>query len=96
MPPRKPSSAAAPPPLEGCRIAVSGTVPGMSQAAILKEAVGLGAASASSVTQDTTHLITTLADFNKPSAKVAKAKDFGIHIVSIEWLDDCGATNTKE
>ncbi len=93
MPPRKPNSA---PPLEGCRIAVSGTFPGLSQAAVLKLAVGLGAASASSVTQDTTHLITTLADFNKLSAKVVKAKDFGIHIVDIEWLNDCVATNAKE
>ncbi len=63
---------------------------------VLKKATDLGATSSSSVTQDTTHLITTPADFGKPSAKVANAKDLGIHIVPIEWLDACVAANAKE
>ncbi|KAH8880546.1 PARP-domain-containing protein [Thozetella sp. PMI_491] len=96
MPPRKTKKAPPAPPLDGCRIALSGTFPGQTQGAVIKKASDLGATSSSSVTQDTTHLITNQADFDKPSTKVAAAKKLGIHIVTLQWLEDSESTNAKE
>ncbi|KAK7757745.1 hypothetical protein SLS62_000123 [Diatrype stigma] len=79
-----------PPPLESCVIALSGTVPGRTQASIEKEFINpLGATLARSVTAATTHLVSTEADFNKPSAKVKTAKSNGVPIVAFQWLEDC-------
>ena len=79
-----------PPPLSGCVIALSGTVPGRTQATIEKDYITpLGATLAKSVTADTTHLVTTEADYNKPSAKVKSAKTHSVSIVNFQWIQDC-------
>ncbi|KAK4463012.1 putative poly polymerase 2 [Cladorrhinum samala] len=100
MPPKrgKKATAAVPaaPPLEDCKIAISGTFPGMTQAAVKAKAEGIGATILTAVTDATTHLIATDADYSKGSAKVAKAKELGIHIVSLDWLTQCEQNNTKE
>lgn len=96
-PPSAPASAPAPAPappptlpLEGCTIAMSGTIPGRTQASVEKDfIVPLGATLAKSVTAATTHLVTTEADYNKPSAKVKTAKSNDVPIVSFQWLEDC-------
>jgi poly [ADP-ribose] polymerase len=93
---KKAAPAPAAPPLDGCKIALSGTFPGATHASIKAKAEALGATVASSVTDDATHLLATEADFNKPSPKVAKAQSLGIHIVSLDWLSSCEQKNTKE
>ncbi|KAK3985736.1 putative poly polymerase 2 [Cladorrhinum sp. PSN332] len=89
-------AAPAAPPLEDCKIAISGTFPGMTQAAVKGLAESLGAKISSSVTADTTHLVATEADFNKGTAKVGKAKEFDIPIVGLDWLSQCDETKAKE
>lgn len=103
MPPKrgKKAASAAPtaptgPPLDGCRVALSGTFPGFSQPALQKQITGLGGLTSSSITKDTTHLITVQADYDKPSTKVKAAKGQGIHIVSLPWLQDCLSSGSKE
>lgn len=96
MPPRKAKKAPQAPPLDGCHIAASGTFPGQTQMVVLKRARDLGATTSTTVTQDTTHLITTQADFDKPSTKVNNAKDSGAHVVSLEWLDQSESRNAKQ
>ena len=98
MPPKKSkkAAAAAKPALDGCKIALSGTFPGATHAAIKAKAEALGAIVASSVTDDATHLLATETDYNKPSPKVAKAQTLGIHVVSLDWLSLCEQTGTKE
>ncbi|KAL2134721.1 hypothetical protein VTI74DRAFT_11041 [Chaetomium olivicolor] len=97
MPPKRGKKAApATPALDGCKIALSGTFPGMTQAVIKNKAEALGATVASTVTDDTTHLVATESDYNKPAPKVSKAKTLGIPIVSLEWLTLCEQNNTKE
>lgn len=98
MPPKRAKKAAAPapPPLTGTRIAFSGTFSGKTQAAVKAIAESAGAAVTPSVVADTTHLVTTDADFNKNSAKVAKAKTFNIHIVNLEWLELSAQNGTRE
>ncbi|KAI1482462.1 hypothetical protein K445DRAFT_18163 [Daldinia sp. EC12] len=92
MPPRRKAAAAKPPPpppLEGCSIAISGTIPGRTQASIEREIINvLGAKLARSITQNTTHLVTTEADYNKPSIKVKTAQALNIPIVTFQWLED--------
>ncbi|KAI8633460.1 PARP-domain-containing protein [Xylariaceae sp. FL1651] len=91
MPPRK-KKAAAPvtPPLTGHTIALSGAVPGRTQASIERDfIVAMGGTLSKSVTASTTHLVTTEADYHKPSAKVKSAQASGIPIVSFQWLEDC-------
>lgn len=94
-PPSAPASAPAPAPpptlpLEGCTIAMSGTIPGRTQASVEKDfIVPLGATLAKSVTAATTHLVATEADYNKLSAKVKTAKSNDVPIVSFQWLEDC-------
>lgn len=102
MPPKRGKKAAAapappaPPPLDGCTIAFSGSFPGLSQSALQGQATQLGAATSSSITKNTTHLVTTPGDFAKPSTKVAGAQNNGIHIVSLQWLQDCQQNNARE
>ncbi|KAI1661021.1 PARP-domain-containing protein [Daldinia decipiens] len=92
MPPRKKAAAAKPPPpppLEGCIIAISGTIPGHTQAAIERDFINvLGASLAKSVTATTTHLISTESDYNKPSIKVKAAQSLGVPVVTFQWLED--------
>lgn len=97
MPPTRGRKAAAPalPPLVWCKIALSGTFPGETQASIKARAEALGATVASSVTADTTHLIATEADYNRPSPKVARAQSLGIPIVSLEWLLLCETSKAR-
>ncbi len=98
MPPKRAKKAAAPatPALDGCKITLSGTFPGFTQASIKTKAEALGATVASVVTDDTTHLVATEADFNKPSPKVTKAQSLGIHIVSLEWLSLSEKNDARE
>ena len=99
MPPKKKgktAAAPAPPPLDGCTIALSGTFPGRSQSALEKEYINpLGGTLAKSITTATTHLITTESDFAKPSAKVKQAQEHDISIVKLAWLDDCFDQSTR-
>ena len=55
----------------------------------------LGAELAKSVTSTTTHLVTSEADYNKPSAKVKSAKTHGVSIVNFQWLQDCLDQNAR-
>ncbi|KAL2019003.1 hypothetical protein VTK56DRAFT_10168 [Thermocarpiscus australiensis] len=97
MPPRRGKNAdAAKPALDGCKIAFSGTFPGVSQASLKAKAEAVGATVANSVTNDTTHLVATEADYNKPSPKVGKAQTLGIPVVSVEWLSLCEQNKTRE
>ncbi|KAI1123747.1 poly polymerase catalytic domain-containing protein [Nemania abortiva] len=98
MAPRKKKAAApapAPPPLTGLSIAISGSIPRYTQASIETEFISpLGGALAKSVSASTTHLVTTEADYQKPSAKVKSAQANGIPIVTFQWLEDCLDQNT--
>ncbi|KAK4230294.1 putative poly polymerase 2 [Podospora fimiseda] len=101
MPPKRgtKATASAAPPLEDCKIAISGTFPGgMTQAAVKGLAESLGAKISGSVTADTTHLIATEAEFNKGtgSTKVAKAKELNLPIVGLDWLSKCDETKVRE
>ncbi|KAK3937448.1 poly polymerase 2 [Diplogelasinospora grovesii] len=97
MPPKRGKKAApATPPLDGCCVAVSGTFPGLTQSALLARAATLGATSSISVTKETTHLVTTQADYDKPSAKVKTAQSIGTHIVSLEWFLNTESANARE
>jgi hypothetical protein len=97
MPPKKArGTKAAAPPLDGCTIALSGTFPGRSQSALEKDViVPLGAALARTINEGTTYLITTDADYAKPSAKVKQAQSQDIRILRLAWLEDCLAQATK-
>ncbi|KAI8945652.1 poly polymerase catalytic domain-containing protein [Xylaria longipes] len=97
MPPRK-KKAAAPttPPFAGFSIAISGSIPGRTQASIETDFIApLGGALVKSVSASTTHLVTTEADYQKPSAKVKSAQANGIPIVTLQWLEDCLSQNTR-
>lgn len=98
MPPRKKkaaAAAAATPPFTGFNIAISGSFPGRTQASIETDfIVALGGTLAKSVSPSTTYLVTTEADWKKPSMKVKSAEANGIPIVSFQWLEDCLAQNT--
>jgi poly [ADP-ribose] polymerase len=98
MPPKRArkAAAAAKPALDGCVIALSGTFSGTTHGAIKARAEALGATVENAVTDKTTHLVASAADYGKPSTKVAKAKTLGLHIVSLEWLSLCEKNNTKE
>ncbi|KAI0970102.1 poly polymerase catalytic domain-containing protein [Xylaria arbuscula] len=96
MPPRKKKAAAAPatPPFEGLSIAISGAIPGRTQASVEKDfIVPLGGTLAKSVVASTTHLVTNEADYLKPSTKVKSAQANGIPIVTFDWLEDCLTKN---
>ncbi|KAK4196755.1 putative poly polymerase 2 [Triangularia verruculosa] len=99
MPPKrakKATAAAAKPPLDGCKISLSGTFAGMTQSAVKAKAEAVGATVSAAVTEDTTHLVATEADFKKPSAKVSKAQTLGIPIVSFEWLSLSEQNNSRQ
>lgn len=96
MPPKRGKKAAAKPALDGCILALSGTFPGATHAAIKAKAEALGATVATSITGDVTHLVTTDNDYKKPSPKVAKAQSLGTHIVSLDWLLACETNNARE
>ncbi|KAI3331669.1 PARP-domain-containing protein [Xylariaceae sp. AK1471] len=96
MPPRK-KKVAVPvtPPLTGFNIAISGTIPNRTQASIERDLITtLGGTLAKSVSTSTTHLVTTEADYQKPSAKVKSAQANDIPIVTFQWLEDCFTQNT--
>lgn len=91
MPPRKKAAVAkaATLPLDSCSIAISGTFPNRTQAAIERDFITvLGGSLAKSITASTTHLVTTEADYNKPSNKVKAARSYDVPIVTFEWLED--------
>ncbi|KAI0099072.1 poly polymerase catalytic domain-containing protein [Nemania sp. FL0031] len=90
--PPTPPGPSAPPPFTGLNIAISGTIPRRTQASIEADFIGpLGGALAKTVSASTTHLVTTEADYQKPSAKVKSAQANGIPIVTFQWLEDCFA-----
>ncbi|GAW25107.1 putative poly [ADP-ribose] polymerase [Rosellinia necatrix] len=97
MPPRKKKAAApvAPPPFTGFNIAISGSIPGRTQASIETDFIApLGGTLAKSVSASTTHLVTIETDYKKPSAKVKSASALSIPIVTFQWLEDCHSQNT--
>ncbi|KAI0876822.1 poly polymerase catalytic domain-containing protein [Hypoxylon argillaceum] len=96
MPPRKKKAAApAIPPFTGFAIAISGSIPSRTQASIETDFITpLGGTLAKSVSASTTHLVTTEADYHKPSAKVKSAQGKGIPILTFQWLEDCLDQNT--
>jgi len=98
MPPKKGKKVAAPapPPLDGCVVALSGTFPNYTQSRLEKEFINpLGATLAKSIAATTTHLITTESDFTKPSAKVRQAQEYDVCIVNLDWLKDCSDQSTR-
>ncbi|KAF1835861.1 PARP-domain-containing protein [Decorospora gaudefroyi] len=82
-------------PLAGCSIATSGRFPGTTQSALQSRVTSLGATIASSVTTDTTHLIATKKDAEIFSPKCEAATAHGVAIVSVDWLDECEAKDSK-
>ncbi|KAE8441035.1 hypothetical protein EG329_006072 [Mollisiaceae sp. DMI_Dod_QoI] len=92
MPPAKASIS----PLQGCSVALSGTFPGYSQPILEQEFINaLGATLSKTINKSTTHLVTTDADFAKPSTKVKQARSHDLHIVKLSWLEDCLDQSTK-
>lgn len=72
-------------------IALSGVFPGRRSHSNIEEELinALGATLAKTVNRNATHLVTTEADFDKPSSKVAEARNKSVPMVKIEWLEDC-------
>jgi poly [ADP-ribose] polymerase len=90
------AAAAHAPPLTGCTIAVSGTFPGVSQAAIAELIAELGGSLVKSVTQDCTHLVATPSELQKPTAKVKTAlSNPNVRIVTLSWIQTSAADNAK-
>ncbi|KAF8857253.1 PARP-domain-containing protein [Acephala macrosclerotiorum] len=95
MPPKKATKAKASP-LQGCKIALSGTFPGYTQPVLEQQFIkALGATLSATVSKLTTQLVAAESDFAKPSAKVEQAKSHDIPIVQLSWLQDCLAQGTK-
>jgi len=83
-------------PLDGCTVAASGRFPsGVTQSALQARLTSLGAAFASSVSADTTHLIATEKDFESNSTKVKAAAAHNVPVVTLYWLDECETTDSK-
>ncbi|KAL6707497.1 hypothetical protein ACN47E_004067 [Coniothyrium glycines] len=82
-------------PLDGCSVATSGKFTGTTQGALQTRIKALGGEVASSVTADTTFLIATEKDFENNSTKVKSATAHNVLIVTLEWLEECEASNTK-
>ncbi|KAI4657345.1 uncharacterized protein J4E79_007418 [Alternaria viburni] len=81
--------------LTGLSIAASGRfASGVTQSTLQTRITSLGAEFLSSVTPDTTHLIATQKDFESNSTKVKTAVAQNVSIVSLEWLDECEATDS--
>ena len=91
MPPRRTRNAApATAALAGLSIAISGSVPGHTQAGIESKFIGpLGASQVKSVSASTTRLVATGTDSRQPPVNVRAAQASGIPIVTFEWLEDC-------
>lgn len=97
MPPRKKKAATVPvtPPFNGFNIAISGSIPGRTQASIETDFIApLGGVLAKAISASTTHLVTIESDYQKPSAKVKSATSLGIPIVTFQWLEDCHSKNS--
>lgn len=90
-----PSPPPAPPvlPLKACRIVVSGAFPGQQITDVVDKASELGAATSVNVTKTVTHFITSQSEYDHGSAKILKAKDQGVHILSLDWLAECEKEN---
>lgn len=83
-------------PLQDCSIAIAGTHAGFSAGALEKDfIIPLGATLSKTVISTTTHLVTTEADYGKPSAKVKTAESHDIGIVPLEWLQECLSQNKR-
>lgn len=95
MPRKRSKTATQPLPLIGCHIALSGTFTGTSHAAIQGQITSLGGSLTKSITDDTTHLVTTQRDFDKSSTKVNAAQEHNLHIVSLGWIENCLSTASK-
>ncbi|KAK3356497.1 poly-ribose polymerase-like protein [Lasiosphaeria hispida] len=100
MPPKKGKKPAAPtapalPALDSCKIALSGTFSGFSQAVLKTKVETLGGVVSNTVTAGTTQLIASDGDYAKSSMKVAKAKSLDIPIVSLKWLQLCEETGVR-
>ena len=84
-------------PLDGCVIAFSGRFTGYKQSSLEAKVADLGGQPAKSVVADTTHVVTTQADYDNKCTKVWQAKDRGgIFIVGLGWLLDSEQSNTKQ
>lgn len=96
MPPRKkagngataPAAPAVPagPPLDGCKVALCGNFPKLSQSKLKQHIEQLGGKALNGVTADATHLIVTAENYKKPTVKVKTAEAQGIFVVDVEWL----------
>ncbi|CAK7270218.1 hypothetical protein SEPCBS57363_003994 [Sporothrix epigloea] len=105
MPPRKkagngttaPAAPAVPagPPLDGCKVALCGSFPKLSQAMLKQHIEQLGGTALNGVTADATHLIATAENYKKPTAKVKSAEAKGVFVVDVEWLLASVAANKK-
>lgn len=101
MPPKrgaKAKAAAVSPPLTGCVVAISGTFPGTTQAAVGEQITKLGGTLVKTVTPDCTHLVATPAELQKQTAKVkaALAKwQSGCWIVDLSWVHASEEDNAK-
>ncbi|OCK89438.1 PARP-domain-containing protein [Cenococcum geophilum 1.58] len=93
--PRKGSKTATPQLLIGCHIALSGTFTGTTHAAIQGQITSLGGFITKSITDDTTHLVTTQRDYDKSSTKVNAAREHNLHIVSLAWIEHCLSATSK-
>jgi poly [ADP-ribose] polymerase len=83
-------------PLADCTVAVSGTFPGTSQAAIGQLISKLGGNYVKSVTQDCTHLVATPSELQRQTAKVKAALSYpSVHIVGLEWVQASEADSTR-
>ncbi|KAH0544608.1 hypothetical protein FGG08_001257 [Glutinoglossum americanum] len=71
----------------GQTISFSGTFPGYKQASLGAIVLGNGGRISSKVDEDCTHLVTSQADFEKPSIKNKQAQDIpDLKVVSLDWL----------
>jgi hypothetical protein len=95
MPRKRSKTAIQPQLLIGCHIALSGTFTGTTHAAIQGQITSLGGSITKSITDDTTHLVTTQRDYDKSSTKVNAAREHDLHIVSLGWIEDCLSTASK-
>lgn len=73
--------------LSNCTVAVSGTHKDWKQSKIEKFITSNGGSfSKAIVNNETTHLVTTEVDYDKKSNKVKEAQQYGVHLVSLNWL----------
>eukprot|EP01112_Ceratiomyxa_fruticulosa_P003582 TRINITY_DN138_c0_g1_i5.p1 TRINITY_DN138_c0_g1~~TRINITY_DN138_c0_g1_i5.p1 ORF type:complete len:680 (+),score=156.34 TRINITY_DN138_c0_g1_i5:230-2269(+) len=82
-------------PLDGLVISICGSL-SQPQAALNKLITSNGGTFSASVSKKTTHLVTTEEDAAEGNSKVDKAKEYGIHIVSEEFLTQSIAKGVKQ